>query len=72
MAILVKAKAEITDDRELRRQVHEALIAKYYGLEPLDRRQELVKAVDTPNRVIIKVHPEKILHWDLGKMAGVR
>ena len=36
------------------------------------QKAEIVKAVDTPNRVIIKVHPIKIWHWDLGKMVGVR
>ena len=72
MAILVKAKAEVTDDRELRAKVHRALIDKYYVDEPAERRAEIVKAVDTPNRVIIKVHPVKITHWDLGKMVGVR
>lgn len=71
MAILIKAKAEISDDRDLRRQVHEALIGKYYPGESSEQRQQLVTAVDTPNRVIIKVHPEKIMHWDLGKMFGV-
>lgn len=72
MAILIKAKAEITDDRELRKDVHEAIVEKYYSMDSPEQRKELVKAVDTPNRVIIKVHPVKILHWDLGKMVGVR
>jgi general stress protein 26 len=72
MAILVKGKAEVTDDRELRATVHRLLIDKYYADESDESRAEFVKAVDTPNRVIVKVHPVKITHWDLGKMVGVR
>jgi hypothetical protein len=71
-AILIKAKAEISDDRELRAKVHRALIDRYYGDAPAAQKAEIVKAVDTPNRVIIKVRPIKIWHWDLGKMVGVR
>jgi Pyridoxamine 5'-phosphate oxidase len=72
MAILVKGKAEVTDDRELRSTVHRLLIDKYYADESEERKAEIVQAVDTPNRVIVKVHPVRITHWDLGKMAGVR
>ena len=71
-AILIKAKAEISDDRELRSKVHRAVIDRYWVDEPEEVRAQLVKAIDTPNRVIIKVHPVKVWHWDLGKMAGVR
>jgi hypothetical protein len=72
MAILIKAKAEVSDDRELRSKVHRLLVEKYYGAESAEQKAQVVKAVDTPNRVIIKVIPEKIWHWDLGKMVGVR
>jgi hypothetical protein len=72
MAILVKAKAEVSEDRELRRTVHQAVVDRYYADESAESRAEIVKAVDTPNRVIIKVHPVRITHWDLGKMVGVR
>lgn len=71
-AILIKAKAEISDDRELRAKVHRAVVERYYGDAPAAQKAEIVKAVDTPNRVIIKVRPIKIWHWDLGKMVGVR
>jgi hypothetical protein len=37
-----------------------------------EQRAKIVKAIDTANRIIIKVHPLKIWHWDLGKMVGVR
>lgn len=71
-AILIKCDAELSDDRELRAKVHRALIDRYYGDAPAEQRAEIVKAVDTPNRIIIKVNPIKIWHWDLGKMVGVR
>lgn len=69
-AILIKAHAEISDDRELRLRVHRAVVDKYYADEPLEQRGVIVKAVDTPNRVIIRVVPIKIWHWDLGKMIA--
>lgn len=72
MAILIKAKGEVSDDRELRAKVHRLVIEKYYGAETPERKEEIIKAVDTPNRVIIKVIPQKIWHWDLGRMVGVR
>jgi len=71
-AILIKATAELSDDRELRARVHRAVVDRYYGDAPAEQRAEIVKAVDTPNRIIIKVCPVKIWHWDLGKMVGVR
>ena len=71
-AILIKGKAEISDDVELRAKVHRAVIDRYWVDEPPEVRAQLVKAIDTPNRVIIKVRPVKVWHWDLGKMAGVR
>jgi hypothetical protein len=67
-AILIKAHGEISDDRKLRARVHRALIDKYYANEPAEQRDTIVGAVDTPNRVIIRVVPIKIWHWDLGKM----
>ncbi|MBI2964162.1 MAG: pyridoxamine 5'-phosphate oxidase family protein [Deltaproteobacteria bacterium] len=67
-AILIKAHGEVSDDRDLRARVHHALIDKYYANEPKEQREVIVKAVDTPNRVIIRVVPIRIWHWDLGKM----
>jgi hypothetical protein len=72
MAILIKARAEVSDDRELRKKVHWCLADKYYAEATPEQKEEIVKAIDTPNRVIVKVHPVKIMHWDLGKMVGVR
>ena len=72
MAVLVKARAEVSEDRDLRAKVHRLLADKYYADASPERKADIVKAIDTPNRVIIKVHPVKIIHWDLGKMVGVR
>lgn len=68
MAILIKARAEVSDDRELRAQVSRMIVDKYYRDQPLEKKDELVTAIDTPNRVVIKVIPEQIWNWDLGKM----
>jgi hypothetical protein len=48
------------------------LTDRYWVDNPPQVRAQLVKAIATPNRVMIKVHPVKVWHWDLGKMAGVR
>ncbi len=71
-AILIKCDADMSDDRALRAKVHRAIVDRYYADAPADQKEILVKAVDTPNRIIIKVNPIKIWHWDLGKMVGVR
>ena len=71
-AILIKCDADLSDDRALRAKVHRAIVDRYYADAPADQKETLVKAVDTPNRIIIKVNPIKIWHWDLGKMVGVR
>jgi general stress protein 26 len=68
-AILIIGKAEMSDDDALMRQVHWAIIDKYFfELKTDEERETAFKAVHTPLRTIIKVIPEKILTWDLGKM----
>ncbi len=68
-AILVIGNAEISDDDELMRRVHWDIIDKYFfELTTEEERAAAFEAVHTPLRAIIKVIPEKILTWDLGKM----
>jgi general stress protein 26 len=68
-AILIVGHAEISTDEELMRQVHWQIIDKYFfELKTEEERQAAFKAVHTPLRTIIKVIPQKILTWDLGKM----
>jgi len=68
-AILIIGKGEMSDDDALMRQVHWAIIDKYFfELTTDEERETAFKAVHTPLRTIIKVIPEKILTWDLGKM----
>jgi len=68
-AILVIGKAEMSDDQELMKRVHWEIIDKYFfELKTDEERETAFKAVHTPLRTIIKVVPEKILTWDLGKM----
>lgn len=68
-AILVIGEAEMSDDQELLKRVHWEIIDKYFfELKTEEERQTAFNAVHTPLRTIIKVVPEKILTWDLGKM----
>jgi general stress protein 26 len=68
-AILVIGEAEMSDDQELLKRVHWEIIDKYFfELKTEEERQTAFNAVHTPLRTIIKVIPEKILTWDLGKM----
>ena len=68
-AILIIGKAELSDDDELMRKVHWDIIDKYFfELTTQEEREVAFTAVHTPLRTIIKVIPEKILTWDLGKM----
>jgi general stress protein 26 len=70
-AILIIGRAEVSYDEELRKKIHWLMIDKYWWeLKEEKIRQEAFTALDTPNRVIIKVHPEKIMSWDFGKMLN--
>ena len=68
-AILIIGNAEITDEEELMVKVHWDIIYKYFSdLKTQEERDKVFPAVHTPLRTIIKVIPEKIITWDLGKM----
>jgi general stress protein 26 len=68
-AILIIGQAQMSDDDELMRRVHWDIIDKYFfELTTDEERETAFEAVHTPLRTIIKVIPEKIMTWDLGKM----
>jgi general stress protein 26 len=70
-AILMIGQAEVYTDDAKMREIHWAIIDKYWeelkGNE--EQRNAAFAAVHTPLRAIIKVHPEKIMTWDFGKMV---
>lgn len=70
-AILIIGQAEVYTDDALMREIHWAIIDKYWeelkGNE--EQRQAAFAAVHTPLRAIIRVHPEKVMTWDFGKMV---
>jgi general stress protein 26 len=69
-AILIIGHAEISYEEELKRMIHWAIIDKYWWeLSDEAERQAAFNAVHTPRRAIIKVVPNKIMHWDFGKMV---
>ncbi len=68
-AILIIGEAELSDEQELMKRVHWDIIDKYFfEITGEEERATVFEAVHTPLRTIIKVIPEKILTWDLGKM----
>jgi general stress protein 26 len=70
-AILMIGHAEVYTDDAMMREIHWAIIDKYWEeLKGNDaQRNAAFAAVHTPLRAIIKVHPEKIMTWDFGKMV---
>mgnify|MGYP001171344535 FL=1 len=68
-AILMIGHAEVYTDDAAMREIHWAIIDKYWTeLKDPVQREAAFAAVHTPLRAIIKVHPEKLMHWDFGKM----
>jgi general stress protein 26 len=69
-AILIVGNAEVSYDEELRRQIHWEIIDKYWSdVKSEEQRQAAFAGVHTPLRAIIKVVPERTMHWDFGKMV---
>lgn len=69
-AILVIGQAEVYTEDATMREIHWAIIDKYWTeLKTTEEREAAFAAVHTPLRAIIKVHPEKIMTWDFGKMV---
>jgi len=69
-AILLIGHAEVSTDDAMMRKVHWAIIDKYWSeVKDPAQREAAFAAVHTPLRVIIKVIPEKTIHWDFGKMV---
>lgn len=69
-AILLVGNAEVSYDEELKTKVHWAIIDKYWSeVKGEEERKAAFAAVHTPLRAIIKIVPEKVIHWDFGKMV---
>jgi general stress protein 26 len=70
-AILIMGTAEVSREPELMERVHWKIVDKYHQeLEDEDARQAAFNAMHTPNRVVIRVVPEKVMSWDFGKMVN--
>jgi general stress protein 26 len=66
-AVGIKARVELSTDRELRRRFHKELARRLF---PDDSVQQGVfyRHMDSPNRVIIKVNPIKFFTFDSAKL----
>ncbi|MCC7411089.1 MAG: pyridoxamine 5'-phosphate oxidase family protein [Gammaproteobacteria bacterium] len=70
-AILIIGHAEVSYDEQLRKEIHWEMIDKYWWeLKDEKMRQNAFVGIHTPNRVIIRVIPEKTMSWDFGKMVN--
>jgi nitroimidazol reductase NimA-like FMN-containing flavoprotein (pyridoxamine 5'-phosphate oxidase superfamily) len=74
-SIQIIGNAEVSFDQELLTKVHWAIIDKYWWdlKDNEEMRQAAFKGVNTPNRGIIKVIPNKNspTSWDFGKMVDM-
>ncbi len=67
-AVGIKARVEMSTDRELRRHFHRELARRIYPDDPVTQ-ETFYRHMDSPNRVIIKVIPIKFMTFDSAKLA---
>ncbi len=69
-AVQLRGHAELIDDVEVSRQAGELLSARY-RTDPLDEEARAETAALASKRVVVVVHPERIVSWDHRKQRGV-
>jgi PPOX class probable F420-dependent enzyme len=68
-AVQIVGRAEGVDDAETSRRAGEALTTRYGGRLDDDGRAWVESLL--PVRVVVIVHPERVVSWDHRKLAGV-
>jgi len=68
-AVQISGRAEVIDDADTSRRAGEALSVRYGG--PLDDDARAWVESLVPVRVVVLVHPERVVSWDHRKLAGV-
>jgi PPOX class probable F420-dependent enzyme len=69
-AVQLRGRAELIDDVESSRTAGELLFARY-GAEPLTAEARAAVAALAPVRVVVVVHPDRIVSWDHRKLAEI-
>jgi PPOX class probable F420-dependent enzyme len=69
-AVQLRGRAELIDDVESSRRAGELLFARY-GSEPLTDEARSAVAALAPARVVVVVHPDRIVTWDHRKLGGI-
>jgi PPOX class probable F420-dependent enzyme len=69
-AVQLRGRAELIEDIESSRQAGELLFARY-GAEPLTDEARSAAAALAPVRVIVVVHPDRIVSWDHRKLSEI-
>lgn len=69
-ALTIKGHAQIIEDREVVRKVCQGYVDKYWAPKfPPDVQKKYFDALYTPDRVAIKIVPDKIISWDIARMS---
>jgi len=68
-AVQISGRAEVIDDADTSRRAGEALRVRYGG--PLDDDARAWVDSLVPVRVVVIVHPGRVVSWDHRKLAGV-
>ncbi len=69
-AVQLRGRAEVIDDLDSSRQAGELLFARY-GTEPLTNEARSAAAALAPERVVVVVHPDRVVSWDHRKLGGI-
>lgn len=67
-ALTVKGRAEIIEDREIVAKVCRGYVDKYWSKFSPKEQEDYFNTLYTPDRVAIRIIPDKIISWDVGKM----
>jgi PPOX class probable F420-dependent enzyme len=69
-AVQLRGKAELIEDVDSSRQAGELLFARY-GREPLTEEARSAAAALAPARVVVVIHPDRVVSWDHRKLGGI-
>jgi PPOX class probable F420-dependent enzyme len=69
-AVQLRGRAELIDDLESSRQAGELLFARYAS-EPLTDEARSAVAGLAPDRVVVVIHPDRVVSWDHRKLGGI-
>lgn len=67
-ALTVKARAEIIEDPDMVAKVCRGYVNKYWSEFSAGDQEAYFRTLYTKDRVAIRIIPEKIVSWDVGKM----